>query len=136
VVPLLRDSGGGKGIECSHGSTAGLTHTTPDGAWTYSRVLSTGATISTTIVDPQSYQTVLKFQRIYETERRVKQGASTPLKTTYTCRQAANAAPSGEALKHGNVNGSTQAGSAKAWPRDDGVLRVWQNSYAHQRDAG
>jgi RHS repeat-associated protein len=77
-------SGGSNGIECADGSTAGLTRTTPDGTWTYTRSGSSPAW-TTTVIDPQSNKTVLNFQGIYETERQVYQGASTLLKTLTTC---------------------------------------------------
>jgi RHS repeat-associated protein len=77
-------SGGSNGIE-SDGSTAGFTRTTPDGTWTYSRVLGTGAASTTTIEDPQMNYTVLHFQGIYETQRIVYQGAETWLKQLLTC---------------------------------------------------
>jgi RHS repeat-associated protein len=75
-------SGGNNGI-LSDGSTAKLGRTTPDGSWTYAHSES-GTAWTTTITDPQSNQTTMNFQGIYETERQVYyQGA--PLETIYTC---------------------------------------------------
>jgi len=94
-------SGGGtgvNGINCSDGSAAGLTRTTPDGAWTYARTIGAGAASTTTITAPQlSYdtaanQTVIQFQRIYETQRDSYQGAVSPpnlLQTVNTCYNGA-----------------------------------------------
>src|SRR6202046_4999014 len=77
-------SGGSGGITCADGSTATLTRATPDGTWTYAHTES-GTAWTTAITDPQSNKTTINFQGIYETERQVNQGASTLLKTTYTC---------------------------------------------------
>jgi hypothetical protein len=80
-------TGGSNGIECVDGSTAGLTRTTPDGAWTHSRAAGTGAAYTTTVTDPQSNQMVVNFQGLYETERQIYQGSTsgTLLKTQITC---------------------------------------------------
>jgi hypothetical protein len=91
-------TGGSNGIECSDGSTAGLTRVTPDGTWTYARSGS-GSAWTTTITDPSSAanQTVIDFQQestnnnFYETERQVYSGSSssgTLLKTVFTCYNA------------------------------------------------
>jgi RHS repeat-associated protein len=78
-------SAGNNGI-LSDGSTASLTRTTPDGTWTYAHSES-GTAWTTTFTDPQTNQTVLNFQGIYETERQVYQGSTsgTLLKTVFTC---------------------------------------------------
>ncbi len=73
-------SGGSNGITCADGSAATLTRTTPDGTWTYAHTES-GTAWTTTLTDPQSNQTALNFQGIYETQRVVKQGSSTTLVT-------------------------------------------------------
>jgi YD repeat-containing protein len=85
-------SGGNNGIECSDGSAAGLTRTTPDGTWTYARSQGSGSAWTTTVTDPQSNQTVLQFEEsgnnFYETERQVYQGSGgsgTLLGTTTIC---------------------------------------------------
>jgi len=80
-------TGSNHGIECSDGSAAGLTRTTPDGQWTYTRTLGTAPASTTTVTDPQGNQTVLNFQGIYETERQVYQGqtSGTLLRTTFNC---------------------------------------------------
>ncbi len=77
-------SGGSEGITCADGTTATLTRTTPDGAWTYAHTES-GTLWTTDITDPQSNLTVMSFQTIYETQRQVNQGSSTLLKTVDTC---------------------------------------------------
>jgi YD repeat-containing protein len=79
-------TGGSNGITCADGSTAGLTRTTPDGTWSYARAGS-GAAYTTTITDPQSNQTVIQFQGLYETQRQVYQGSTsgTLLRTWNTC---------------------------------------------------
>jgi RHS repeat-associated protein len=62
-------SGGHNGIECSDGSTAGLTRTvTPGGGlsagtWTYSRSNSSGNFWTTTVTDPQSNNTTIAFSK-------------------------------------------------------------------------
>jgi RHS repeat-associated protein len=79
-------SGGntGTGILCADGSTATLTRTTPDGTWTYAHS-ETGTAWTTIVTDPQSNQTNMSFQGIYETERQVYQGSATLLKTLIAC---------------------------------------------------
>ena len=83
-------TGAHNGIICTDGSAAGLTRTlTPGGAWTYARS-GTAPHWITTISDPTTptaNQTVIDFQGIYETQRKVYQGAltGTLLKTTLTC---------------------------------------------------
>jgi RHS repeat-associated protein len=87
-------TGANHGIECTDGSTSGLTRTTPDGAWTYSRVLGTGAASTTTAIDPKGNRTVIQFQGIYETKRQTYQGAiqaSNLLQTIDTCYNGASA---------------------------------------------
>ncbi len=93
-------SGGSNGI-FSDGSTATLTRTTPDGQWIYARTLGTGAASTTTVTDPQNNQTVIQFQGIYETERRVYSGSSqtgTLLQTVDTCYNAAASPCTGTAI--------------------------------------
>ncbi len=77
-------TGGKNGITCADGSTATLGRTTPDGTWQYAHSES-GTAWTTTITDPLTDKTTINFQGIYETERQVNQGASTLLKTIYTC---------------------------------------------------
>jgi RHS repeat-associated protein len=84
-------TGGTNGINCSDGSTVGLTRSlsSPGGQWTYAR--STTSPLTTTVTDPNRNQTVLQFQSgnsYYETQRQVYQGSSasgTLLLTTTTC---------------------------------------------------
>jgi len=83
-------SGGNNGIVCADGSTATLTRTTPDGAWTYAHS-ENGAAWTTNQTDPQGNLTVMNFQGIYPTEAQVNQGQSTTLQTTYTCYNGAAA---------------------------------------------
>lgn len=84
-------TGGNNGITCANGSAAGLTRTTPDGLWTYSRAQVSGSHWTTTVTDPTTptaNQTVFHFQDIYETQREVYQGSSTSgtlLQTVITC---------------------------------------------------
>jgi RHS repeat-associated protein len=81
-------SGGNNGIECIDGTTAGLARTTPDGAWTYSRVLGTFPASATTITDPLGNQAVMQFVQIYQTVSQVYQGPATTgslLETVSTC---------------------------------------------------
>jgi len=85
-------TGSNNGVICADGTAAGLTRTTPDGAWTYTRSGS-DPTWSTTITDPQGNQTLLNFQGAYETERQVYKGSSgtgTLLDTVYTCYNGAS----------------------------------------------
>jgi hypothetical protein len=49
-------TGGNNGIICSDGSAAGLTRTTPDGEWTYSRTLVSGNEWYTTVESPNDSQ--------------------------------------------------------------------------------
>jgi RHS repeat-associated protein len=90
-------SAGNNGIICSDGSTATLTRATPDGTWTYAQVKGTGAASTTTVSAPQlpydsaANQTVIQFQGIYETQRKIYQGSSagTLLSTINTCYNGA-----------------------------------------------
>lgn len=93
-------SGGSNGIE-SDGSAAGLTRSlTPGGPWQYTRTQVLGAHWQTQITSPPdpvnslsaSDVTVIDFQEdgstsqnFYETQRQVKQGASTVLAATTRC---------------------------------------------------
>jgi RHS repeat-associated protein len=95
-------TGGSHGIQCSDGSTAGLTRTlNPGGTWTYARnYTSTGTKWTTTVTDPTTApgnQTVITFQEdsatsnpsnnFYETSRLTYQGttAGTLLRTVIAC---------------------------------------------------
>jgi RHS repeat-associated protein len=83
-------TGGSSGhITCSNGNPAGITRQTPDGTWSYSYVAGSGSASTTTTTDPTSSanQTVVQFQGMYETERKVYQGPSTGtlLQTVDTC---------------------------------------------------
>jgi RHS repeat-associated protein len=79
-------TGGVNGISCADGSAATLTRQTPDGTWTYAHSES-GTAWTTLITDPQSNQTNVNFQGIYETQRQTYQGSTsgTLLKTVVSC---------------------------------------------------
>src|SRR5208337_5358238 len=69
---------------CTDGSTATLTREVNDNngndsTWSYAHT-ENGTAWTTTITDPQSNQTVMNFQTIYETERQLAS-----LETIYTC---------------------------------------------------
>jgi RHS repeat-associated protein len=81
-------SGGSNGITCADGSAATLSRQTPDGTWTYAHT-EAGTAWTTTITDPQSNQTVLNFQTIFETKRQVKDSGGTTLLTVDTCYNGA-----------------------------------------------
>lgn len=91
-------SGGNHGIFCSDGSTATLTRTTPDGSWTYARTPGTGAASTTVVTDPQSTQTTIQFQGIYETERDVRDSGNNLLDTVWTCYNGSTAPCNGTAV--------------------------------------
>ena len=87
---------GHNGIVCSDGSADGLTRTVnPGGQWTYTRTQVSGAQWQTKITSPPDSQntnsnaddTIIDFQGLYETQRRVYQGPSTGtlLQTSITC---------------------------------------------------
>ena len=78
------------GIVCADGTTAGLTRTTMDGAWNYTRTENTSTTWSTTVADPLGNQTAFNFVvgangNAYETERKVYSGSSNLMETVDTC---------------------------------------------------
>jgi RHS repeat-associated protein len=81
-------TGGNAGINCSDGSAATLTRTTPDGTWTYAQVKGSGAASTTTITDPQGNVTTDNFSGIYLTQSAIKQGSSTLLQTILNCYNA------------------------------------------------
>jgi len=94
-------TGANGGVNCSDGSTIGLTRSpSPGGTWTYARTLS--GQLQTTVTSPidqanspaASDVTVINFAEdpngtfdFYETQRQVYQGSATgtPLATTTTC---------------------------------------------------
>ena len=99
--------GSNNGINCADGSAAGLTRTTPDGEWTYSRALNSSSQWTTTVTSPtynngvtnQTNQSVSTFltssgtgnltkASLYEIERQLYSGSAsggTLLETNYTC---------------------------------------------------
>ena len=116
-------SGGSNGITCADGSAATLTRTTPDtgtGSWTYAHSES-GTAWTTTITDPQSNSTTINFQGIYETERQVHQGASTLLKTVFTCY-------------NGNTNTSTCNSTAVGAVTQRSVFTQWPGGQQSRKD--
>ena len=88
-------TGANDGIICSDGSVAGLTRTTPDGTWTYTRTVTeqppTTVTSSiTTLIDPMGNKQVINFGQVYpilyyEKIRQIYTGSSSLLKTIETC---------------------------------------------------
>lgn len=95
-------TGNNYGINCSDGSTMGLTRTlAPGGTWTYTRTLVSGSHWQTKISSPPDSQnagsasddTVIDFQKnssgnFYETQRQAYQGSQSSgnlLLTTVTC---------------------------------------------------
>jgi RHS repeat-associated protein len=103
-------STGGTGvnsISCSDGSASTLVRTLSDGAswssiWTYSQVKNGATASTTTITDPtpQQNQTLIQFQGIYETERKVYQGSTsgTLLQTIDTCYNNASSPCTGTTI--------------------------------------
>jgi RHS repeat-associated protein len=84
------------GIICADGSVAGLTRTTPDGSWTYTRTVTqqTPSTVTSSItqlIDPMGNKQVINFgkgDRI-EAMRQIYTGSSTLVKTIETCYEGA-----------------------------------------------
>jgi hypothetical protein len=83
-------TGAHDGINCSDGTTVGLTRAlNPGGQWQYSRVVS--GTASTTVTDPGGNQTAINFEEFnnnfYETQRLAYQGTTsgTLLSTSINC---------------------------------------------------
>jgi RHS repeat-associated protein len=73
------------GLQCWDGSTSGLTRTTSDGVWTYSR---NSAGSQTTVTDPGGNQTVYTFIDGFETQSLTYQGqagSNVLLQSTVTC---------------------------------------------------
>jgi RHS repeat-associated protein len=93
-------SGGSNGINCSDGSTATLGRQTPDGTWSYAQAKGSGSASTTTVTDPQSNQTVIQFQGVYEAQRQTYQGltSGTLLQTINTCYNASTSPCTGTAI--------------------------------------
>jgi RHS repeat-associated protein len=74
--------GGTNAISCTDGFPLSLTRTTPDGTWTYQRILGTNGASATIVTAPKlsydsvSNQTVIQFQSGLETQRNTYQGAA------------------------------------------------------------
>jgi RHS repeat-associated protein len=99
-------TGTNNGIICADGSPAGLTRTTPDGVWTYTRTVTQQGfalhvpgyvtSSSTTLIDPLGNKQVINFGAMngsspgyFEKMRQVYTGSSTLLKTMETCYNGA-----------------------------------------------
>ena len=86
-------TGTNNGINCADGSTAGLTRTvSPGGVWTYTRSQVSGSHWKTTLKTPDNNDTVIHFQKVYETERIAYQGLESGgniLATVDTCYNGA-----------------------------------------------
>jgi len=80
------------------GSASCLQRTTPDGTWTYTRSLGTGAASTTTVTDPAGNVTTINFQGIYETKRVVNDVSSGVLKTINTCYNGSASPCTGTAI--------------------------------------
>lgn len=84
-------SGGGtgvNGISCTDGGGAILSRELdPGGTWTYTRTLQSGTDWKTVVRNPESKETVFRFQGIYETKSQVYDGleGSTLMATVETC---------------------------------------------------
>jgi RHS repeat-associated protein len=92
-------TGPNQGIVCADGSVSGLTRTTPDGAWTYTRSVTvqppynfTITSSITTLIDPMGNKQVINFGKgdAYEKLRQIYSGTSTLLKTVETCYNGAS----------------------------------------------
>ena len=88
-------TGANHGIICTDGLVAGLTRTTPDGTWTYTRTVTeqqpTTVTSSiATLIDPMGNKRVINFGiGNIETMRQMYSGTTTLLKTIETCYNGA-----------------------------------------------
>lgn len=73
--------GGTNGISCTDGFPLTLIRTTPDGTWTYQRILGSSGASATIVTAPKlSYdsaanQTIIQFQNGLETQRNTYQGS-------------------------------------------------------------
>jgi len=92
-------TGGNHGIICADGSVAGLTRTTPDGIWTYTRSVTVQPPVPytitssiTTLIDPMGNKQVINFGNgdSLETMRQLYTGSTTLLKTIETCYNGAS----------------------------------------------
>jgi RHS repeat-associated protein len=91
-------TGSNNGIICADGSVAGLTRTTPDGQWTYTRTvtqqLSPPSYVTssvTTLIDPMGNKQVINFGKgdSAEAMRQIYTGSATLAKTIETCYNGA-----------------------------------------------
>src|SRR3984885_12499234 len=91
-------SGGTHGINCTDGTPATMTRTTPDGTWTYTHVYS-ATNPTTTVQDPKGNNTVYTFSNNlynYEVERQFYTGsaiAANLIKTVITCYNNPSSTP-------------------------------------------
>ena len=98
------------GIDCADGTTAGLTRTTADGTWTYTR---NSTFTTTTVQDPGGNQTVLQFSQGDEVQRSIYHGTAAPanlLETITTCYNFSSATP----CTTPTVSGSSYGGAPLA----------------------
>jgi RHS repeat-associated protein len=123
-------TGSNNGIECSDGSTAGLTRQTSAGQWSYVRSLSTAPASQTTVTDPLENVTVMNFEGLYETQRQYYSGSSTLVQSVFTCYNGTT-----NPANCGSFTGSlpiTQRSVFVEWP-DSGNLEsrsdTFYNSY-------
>jgi RHS repeat-associated protein len=129
--------GGNNGIECGDGSAAGLTRQTPDGAWSYSRVLGTSPASTTTITDPTGNQLVMNFQGLYVTEKSVYQGSAssgTLLQTINDCYNGTSPSGSPATCNSATITPPiTRVTQLTQWPTVSGGLEsktdTFVNSY-------
>jgi len=90
-------SGGTNGINCSDGTPATMTRTTPDGVWTYTH--TPGTNPATTVTDPQGNNLVYTFSGgvfNMEIEKQVYNGTVDPahlIQTVITCYNNPNSTP-------------------------------------------
>jgi len=94
-------TGPNNSINCVDGTTAGLTKTTTDGTWTYTRNTSTWLQTTVTSPPPDSNQTVYTFvqrtsapKNFYEIDRKIYQGSSPLLQEVATYYNGSQTVPS------------------------------------------
>ena len=134
-------SGGSNGIVCADGSTAGLTRTTPDGTWTYTRSGS-GTQWQTTVTAPtyntSQDQTVINFltdggspANFYEIERAQYAGSAstgTLLETVLHCYNSSTcSATAGDTST--SVTSLSQIRTTNQFPNYSGIAAGFLDSY-------
>jgi RHS repeat-associated protein len=82
-IIMFSYTGNNDGINCSDGSTIGLSKQSADGTWTYSR---SGSQLTVTSPSPDSNVTVINFDSAgHELQRQINQGSAGLLETILTC---------------------------------------------------